>query len=70
MLASTTLSKAAFLSSVLLEEQESWHLAFQIGMFVLEMPRPPASCKAMEVRDIWTCCRVAFIYHEMMTSFS
>ncbi|KAL4239909.1 Zinc finger SWIM domain-containing protein 8 [Mactra antiquata] len=50
MLASTTLSKAAFLCGVLLEEQETWHLAFQMGMFVLEMPRPPASCKSMEVK--------------------
>lgn len=50
MLASTTLSKAAFLCGVLLEEHETWHLAFQMGMFVLEMPRPPASCKSMEVK--------------------
>lgn len=52
MLASTTLSKAAFLCSVLLEEQDTWHLAFQMGMFVLEMPRPPASCKSMEVSKL------------------
>ncbi|WAQ97485.1 ZSWM8-like protein [Mya arenaria] len=50
LLTSTTLSKAAFLAGVLLEEQDTWHLAFHMGMFVLEMPRPPASCKAMEVK--------------------
>ena len=52
MLASHTLSKAAFLCSVLLEEYECWHLAFKVGMFGLELPRPPASCKALEVSRI------------------
>ena len=47
--ASTTLAKAAFLASVLLEEADSHHLAFRVGMFGLEMPRPPASSKALEV---------------------
>ena len=49
MLASNTLSKAAFLCGVLLEEYDCWHLAFKVGMFGLELPRPPASCKALEV---------------------
>lgn len=49
LLASSTLSKAAFLCNVLTEEQDCYHLAFKIGMFGLEMPRPPASCKALEV---------------------
>lgn len=52
MLASSTLSKAAFLCSVLAEETECHHLAFKVGMFGLEMPRPPASSKALEVN--WT----------------
>ncbi|XP_064602732.1 zinc finger SWIM domain-containing protein 8-like isoform X2 [Liolophura sinensis] len=50
MLASNTLSKAAFLCSVLAEDPDCHHLAFKIGMFGLEMPRPPASCKALEVK--------------------
>ncbi|KAL3877929.1 hypothetical protein ACJMK2_035570 [Sinanodonta woodiana] len=50
LLASTTLSKAAFLCGVLQEESDSCHLAFQIGMFGLELPRPPAYCKALEVK--------------------
>ena len=47
--ASSTLAKAAFLCSVLLEEPECHHLAFRVGLFGLEMPRPPASSKALEV---------------------
>nr|XP_011443902.2 zinc finger SWIM domain-containing protein 8 [Crassostrea gigas] len=50
LLASSTLSKAAFLCSVLAEETECHHLAFKVGMFGLEMPRPPASSKALEVK--------------------
>ena len=49
LLASSTLSKAAFLCSVLSEEPECYHLAFKVGIFGLEMPRPPASCKSLEV---------------------
>lgn len=49
LLASSTLCKAAFLCSVLAEEIECHHLAFKVGMFGLEMPRPPASSKALEV---------------------
>lgn len=51
--ASTTLAKAAFLCSVLLEDSECHHLAFKVGMFGLEMPRPPASSKALEVKEIF-----------------
>ncbi|VDI34720.1 Hypothetical predicted protein [Mytilus galloprovincialis] len=50
LLASSTLSKAAFLCSVLTEELECYHLAFKVGIFGLEMPRPPASCKSLEVK--------------------
>ncbi|XP_050394140.1 zinc finger SWIM domain-containing protein 8 [Patella vulgata] len=50
MLASATLAKAAFLVSVLSEDQECHHLAFQVGMFGLDLPRPPASCKPLEVK--------------------
>ena len=47
--ASSTLAKAAFLCNVLLENIECHHLAFKVGMFGLEMPRPPAFSKALEV---------------------
>ena len=47
--ASSTLAKAAFLCTVLLEETEYHHLSFRIGLFGLEMPRPPASNRALEV---------------------
>ncbi|KAK3090543.1 hypothetical protein FSP39_012583 [Pinctada imbricata] len=50
LLASSTLSKAAFLCSVLTEEPDCFYLAFKVGMFGLELPRPPASCKALEVK--------------------
>ncbi|XP_059156480.1 zinc finger SWIM domain-containing protein 8-like isoform X2 [Physella acuta] len=50
MLASALLSKASFLSSVLCEDEECHHLAFQIGMFGMELARPPASNKAIEVK--------------------
>ena len=48
--ASSTLAKATFLSTVLLEDVDCHHLAFRVGLFGLEMPRPPASSKALEVR--------------------
>ncbi|XP_060092641.1 zinc finger SWIM domain-containing protein 8 [Heteronotia binoei] len=48
--ATNTLSKAAFLLTVLSERQEYHALAFQIGMFALELQRPPASTKALEVK--------------------
>ncbi|XP_064457941.1 zinc finger SWIM domain-containing protein 8 homolog [Ornithodoros turicata] len=50
LLASATLAKAAFLCQVLGENQEHHHLAFRIGLFGLEMARPPASTKALEVK--------------------
>ncbi|XP_053306528.1 zinc finger SWIM domain-containing protein 8 isoform X2 [Spea bombifrons] len=49
-IATNTLSKAAFLLSVLSERQEYHNLAFCIGMFALELQRPPASTKALEVK--------------------
>lgn len=49
-MATNTLSKAAFLLTVLSERQEYHNLAFQIGMFALELQRPPASTKALEVK--------------------
>lgn len=49
-LASATLAKCAFLCSVLAENPEHSHLAFRVGMFGLEMPRPPASTKPLEVK--------------------
>ncbi|XP_066258145.1 zinc finger SWIM domain-containing protein 8 homolog isoform X3 [Euwallacea similis] len=50
VLASATLSKGAFLCSVLSENPEHFHLAFRVGMFGLEMARPPASTKPLEVK--------------------
>lgn len=49
-LASATLAKCAFLCSVLAENSEHSHLAFRVGMFGLEMARPPASTKPLEVK--------------------
>lgn len=48
-IATNTLCKAAFLLTVLSERQEYHNLAFCIGMFALELQRPPASTKALEV---------------------
>ncbi|XP_025100498.1 zinc finger SWIM domain-containing protein 8-like isoform X2 [Pomacea canaliculata] len=50
LLASTTLAKASFLCSVLSEDTDCHYLAFKIGMFGMELARPPASCKALEVK--------------------
>ncbi|XP_055711055.1 zinc finger SWIM domain-containing protein 8 homolog isoform X3 [Phlebotomus papatasi] len=50
VLASGTLSKCAFLCTVLAENSEHYHLAFRICLFGLEMPRPPASTKPLEVK--------------------
>lgn len=47
--ATNTLSKAAFLLTVLCERLELHNLAFSTGMFSLELQRPPASTKALEV---------------------
>jgi len=51
-MATNTLSKAAFLLTVLSERLEYHNLAFRIGMFALELQRPPASTKALEVGNI------------------
>ena len=50
LMASATLSKAAFLCAVLTENPDNHHLAFRMGVFGLEMARPPASTKALEVK--------------------
>uniref|UniRef100_H3A312 Zinc finger SWIM-type containing 8 n=1 Tax=Latimeria chalumnae TaxID=7897 RepID=H3A312_LATCH len=50
IIATNTLSKAAFLLTVLSERLEYHNLAFSIGMFALELQRPPASTKALEVK--------------------
>lgn len=56
--ATSTLSKAAFLLMVLSERLELHNLAFSTGMFSLELQRPPASTKALEVSRhapfLWT----------------
>ncbi|XP_075215319.1 zinc finger SWIM domain-containing dorado [Lycorma delicatula] len=50
VLASDTLAKCAFLCTVLAENPEYYHLAFKVGLFGLEMARPPASTKPLEVK--------------------
>ncbi|XP_037921844.1 zinc finger SWIM domain-containing protein 8-like, partial [Hermetia illucens] len=50
VLASATLAKCAFLCTVLAENSEHYHLGFRICLFALEMPRPPASTKPLEVK--------------------
>lgn len=50
VLASGTLAKSAFLCTVLAENSEHYHLAFRICLFGLEMKRPPASTKPLEVK--------------------
>ena len=50
LLASATLSKAAFLCSVLGENVDYHYLAFRVGLFGLEIARPPASTKPLEVK--------------------
>ena len=49
--AGSTLAKVSFLCTVLLEEPETRHLAFRIGLYGMEMTRPPAVSKSLEV-----CC--------------
>ena len=44
------LTRLAFLCSVLLEDVKYHHLAFRVSAFGLEMPRLPASTKALEVK--------------------
>lgn len=48
-LASATLAKCGFLCTVLGENPEHHNLAFRVGLFGLEMARPPASTKPLEV---------------------
>ncbi|KAH8274690.1 hypothetical protein KR018_010054, partial [Drosophila ironensis] len=50
VVASATLSKCAFLCTVLSENSEHYHIGFRICLFALEMPRPPASTKPLEVK--------------------
>ena len=47
--ASSMLAKVSFLCTVLLEDPDSRHLAFRIGLYGMEMPRPPAASKSLEV---------------------
>ena len=47
--ASATLAKCGFLCTVLAENPEYYNLAFRVGLFGLEMARPPASTKPLEV---------------------
>lgn len=49
-LASATLAKCGFLCTVLAENPEHHNLAFRVGLFGLEMARPPANTKPLEVR--------------------
>lgn len=49
-LASATLAKCAFLCTVLAENPDYYHLAFRVGMFGLELARPPATTKPLEVK--------------------
>ena len=49
-LASATLAKCAFLCTVLAENPDYFHLAFRVGMFGLELARPPATTKPLEVK--------------------
>ena len=49
-LASSTLGKCAFLCSVLADHPSHTHLAFNLALFALEMPRQPASTKPLEVK--------------------
>lgn len=50
VLASATLAKCAFLCTVLAENSDHYHIAFRVCLFGLEMPRPPASTKPLEVK--------------------
>ncbi|KAK9507025.1 hypothetical protein O3M35_008857 [Rhynocoris fuscipes] len=50
VMASDTLAKCGFLCTVLAENPEHYHLAFRVGLFGLELPRPPATTKPLEVK--------------------
>lgn len=62
-IATNTLSKAAFLLTVLSERQEYHNLAFCIGMFALELQRPPASTKALEVTNVFLWGKNEIYFH-------
>ncbi|KOC70003.1 Zinc finger SWIM domain-containing protein KIAA0913, partial [Habropoda laboriosa] len=49
-LATATLAKCCFLCTVLAENPEYYNLAFRVGLFGLELPRPPANTKPLEVK--------------------
>lgn len=49
-LASATLAKCCFLCTVLAENPEYHNLAFRVGLYGLEMARPPANTKPLEVK--------------------
>ena len=49
-LVSDTLAKCNFLCAVLAEDDKYQHLAFQVGMFGLEIARRPAATKRLEVK--------------------
>ncbi|XP_043499064.1 zinc finger SWIM domain-containing protein 8 homolog isoform X7 [Polistes fuscatus] len=49
-LASATLAKCCFLCTVLAENPENHNLAFRVGLYGLEMARPPANTKPLEVK--------------------
>ncbi|XP_076654799.1 zinc finger SWIM domain-containing dorado isoform X1 [Halictus rubicundus] len=49
-LASATLAKCCFLCTVLAENPEYHNLAFRVGLSGLEMARPPANTKPLEVK--------------------
>lgn len=53
-LASATLAKCGFLCTVLAENPEYHNLAFRVGLFGLEMARPPANTKPLEVSNAIT----------------
>ncbi|KAF7489952.1 Zinc finger SWIM domain-containing protein 8 [Sarcoptes scabiei] len=48
--ASTLLSRTSFICQVLSENEDSHLLAFKVGLFGLELVRPPASTKVLEVK--------------------
>jgi hypothetical protein len=59
--ATNTLTKAAFLLTVLSERPEHHNLAFRVGMFALELQRPPASTKALEVQRFYFSLYLSFL---------
>uniref|UniRef100_A0A8D9ETE1 Zinc finger SWIM domain-containing protein 8 n=1 Tax=Cacopsylla melanoneura TaxID=428564 RepID=A0A8D9ETE1_9HEMI len=50
VLSSNTLQKCAFLCTVLTEYETHHHLAFRVALYGMEMTRPPASTKPLEVK--------------------